>query len=97
MPRYSPSDRVIVRPDLNSNTRYSMDMQHPMSGYYAIDEMLRLAGAEVTIEYAYDLAYKIEEEGFYWTDEMFSGFADEVSDQPDFEPGDMSIEELLRS
>jgi|GEM_PF-5175552 len=96
MPRYSQGDRVIVRPDLKKDTRYFMDDGGINLG--VADEMLRFAGVDVTIKFAKNTDfYKIEESGFGWTDEMFLGLADEVNEQPDFEPSDMSIEELLRS
>jgi hypothetical protein len=101
MPRYSQGDRVIVRPDLEENTHYYMDDQGLGFSLPAIDDMLKLAASEVTIKdinsYLSNSYYRIGECDYGWTDEMFLGLADEVSDQPDFEPSDMSLEELLFS
>ena len=80
MPRYSPGDRVIVRPDLEENVRYDMDDYSINLG--AADGMLRFAGTEVTIRSVEDgTFYKIEEGSYGWTDGMFLGCTDEVDER----------------
>lgn len=60
---YKVGDIVRVREDLKS---------HEICGeYYVTEEMLMLSGRNVTIKYVEDDSYRIEEMGFYWTDEMF--------------------------
>ena len=68
---YKVGDRVIVKEDLGT-------MQFPQNPGLTT-EMREMAGDTVTISTVYsDGNYAIEEEGFKWTDEMFSGLAPRV-------------------
>ena len=63
--KYKVGDKVRIRRDLNkdlSNDEYSVE-----------EEMISKAGRVVTI----DSAYRIVEFGWYWTDEMFEGLAED--------------------
>lgn len=80
--KYKVGDKVRVRKDLKTGERYySAD-----KGYsdQAAPQMLKMAGKEVTISYAYGECYRIKECDWNWTDEMFE-------DVPAFKVGDKVI------
>ena len=77
--KYKAGDKVFVRKDLSSETRYSMI--DPKTGVkladdIATEEMIELSGKVVTISKVTEWGkYWIKEMGCNWTDEMFSGKA----------------------
>lgn len=82
---YKPGDLVRVRPDLNLKSRYSMKSgERDKYGQYpsdvATEDMCELAGQVINIEKYIDLQVgrKYYARTRYWTDEMFSGFADDL-------------------
>lgn len=75
MHQYQPGDRVRVRSDLNCSTRYYM-ADHVCSDVVA-DDMLKWRDSVVTISKIAPYGkYRIEEDAFNWTDEMFDGLAE---------------------
>ena len=60
---YKVGDIVRVREDLK--------LHEVCDEYYVTEEMIMLAGRNVTIKYVEDDSYRIEEMGLYWTDSMF--------------------------
>ena len=77
MVKYKIGDKVRVRKDLSWKERYYME--NSASGYMPNEEMVKRAGSVVTIKSISSTAYFIEEDGWYWTDEMFEeGLADEM-------------------
>lgn len=79
MYKYKVGDKVFVNKDLIKNKLYYM--VDPRSGLklesdLATDDMIRLCGRIVTISNITSYGkYYIEEMGYNWTDEMFSGKA----------------------
>lgn len=67
--KYKVGDKVRVREDLSIDERYGL--------LYAIDEMIKKKKKTVTIAYVYDGYYRIEEDIFMWSDEMFEGLVEE--------------------
>lgn len=68
MARYSIGDKVFVRSDLTLGSFYMEDGVHKDS---VVEDMLQYRGQYLTIEaYAMD-KYKVEENRWLWTDEMF--------------------------
>ena len=67
--KYKVGDKVRVREDLSIDERYGL--------LYAIDEMIKKKKKTVTIAYVYDGYYRIEEDIFMWSDEMFEGLEDD--------------------
>ena len=91
LPQYNVGDEVIVRRDLKSGERYRMLDSHESNS--ATTDMAALAGEVVTISDSM-FQYRVKQlRGVRWTDGMFEGLA--FPEQPDFEPSDMEIEELL--
>ena len=83
MPYYSVGDRVVVRPDLNLDDDYRMffwdGTPDKEDTNCAVSEMVRRAGQVVTIERAEcGSHYRIEEDTWNWTDEMFLGLEEEL-------------------
>ena len=80
--RYQVGDAVLIRSDLKDDgTDYYMQSgpcaNEECSTYY--NEMVDYAGKVVHISgYTWSDEYYIEEDGecYHWTDEMFTGFAD---------------------
>ena len=78
---YQVGDVVKVREDLEHKPYYMDNDKYNYAN--AVDEMIALAGKYVTIEEQYRFAnsarYLIKEDHgvFYWTDEMFSDYAEE--------------------
>ena len=84
MTTYQPGDKVIVRDDLDciNYAMYDTDNPRKMS---VVDEMLSFRGREVTITEIDDFYYIAEDDGiFHWSDDMFSGRADDsqLEDDP---------------
>ena len=71
--KYKVGDRVRIRSDLKGDKKYGSQ--------YVNDSIENKKGEIVTIQQIiYDRKYyRIEEDGWNWTDEMFIGLADEVS------------------
>ena len=67
MMKYKVGDKVRVRKDLNIDKMYGF--------LYATDEMIKKK--TVTIAYVYDGYYRIKEDVFMWTDEMFEGLVED--------------------
>lgn len=67
--KYKVGDKVKVREDLKVGRYYS--------GVYFNEEMAKLKGKVVEIKDVYSISYYIKECGYFWTDEMFSGLAEE--------------------
>lgn len=67
--KYKVGDKVKVREDL--------DKWIPYNGFFCNDEMVKLKGKVVEIEDVDSISYSIKECGYFWTDEMFSGLAEE--------------------
>lgn len=65
--KYKVGDKVRVRKDLNIDKMYGF--------LYATDEMIKKK--TVTIAYVYDGYYRIIEDVFMWTDEMFEGLVED--------------------
>lgn len=76
--KYKVGDKVRVREDLSIDERYGL--------LYAIDEMIKKKKKTVTIAYVYDGYYRIEEDIFMWSDEMFEGLEDD----------ELTVEEAIR-
>ena len=80
--RYQVGDAVLVRSDLKDNgTDYYMNSGPAANEEAATycNEMTDYAGKVVHISgYTWSDGYHIEEDGeyYFWTDEMFAGFAD---------------------
>lgn len=66
--KYKVGDKVRVREDLEMYKDY---------GIYPNKKMVELKGKVVEIENVYSYFYSIKEDTYYWTDEMFSGLAEE--------------------
>lgn len=64
--KYKVGDKVRVREDLNIDEKYGF--------LYVMDEMLKKV---VTIAYVYDDCYKVVEDDYMWTDEMFEGLVED--------------------
>lgn len=78
MTKYRPGDRVVVREDLMNGKRYFMYDDETVSDS-AVPLMCKLAGQPVTIkEICSNGKYHIEDYGYFWTDEMFSGMEEEM-------------------
>ena len=67
--KYKVGDRVRIRKDLNKDLS---DVK-----YFVEEEMVSKAGSVVTIDSVFDDSYRIVEFGWYWTDEMFEGLAED--------------------
>lgn len=67
--KYKVGDKVRVRSDLKNTVLYG--------GLYAVDEMLKKK--IVTITSVHDGYYKVVEDDYKWTEEMFEGLADELT------------------
>lgn len=65
--KYKVGDKVRVRSDLKNTVLYG--------GLYAVDEMLKKK--IVTITSVHDDYYKVVEDDYKWTDEMFEGLVEE--------------------
>ena len=79
-PKYKPGDKVKVRADLLSYIRYKMGDSGAID--VASSKMLKYKGRIVTIkDYHHNSSgkYTLEEVGYFWTDEMFEGLAEEIS------------------
>lgn len=89
MTTYQVGDKVIVRDDLDCTSYAMYDTDNPRT-MVVVDEMLSFRGREVTItkiadSYDGDFYYIAEDEGdFFWSDDMFSGRADDsqLEDDP---------------
>jgi len=75
MSKYKVGDKVRVRSDLERHKFYSM--KDGMLKNSVVDDMFKLRGKIVTIKEFSFGQYCIEECGYYWTDEMFEGLAEE--------------------
>lgn len=75
MPKYKVGDKVRVVDDLGSREFYYMEYsdEHDV----AVPEMRKHRGLIVTIKSAQSGGYRIIEDRWRWTDEMFSGLADD--------------------
>lgn len=56
-------DKVRVRPDLTADRRYGLQK--------AVNDMPKLAGKFITIKELREFNYIVEEDDWFWTDEMF--------------------------
>ena len=65
--KYKVGDKVRVRSDLKNTVLYG--------GLYAVDEMLKKK--IVTITSVHDDYYKVVEDDYKWTDEMFEGLVED--------------------
>ena len=65
--KYKVGDKVRVRSDLKTSVLYG--------SLYAIAEMIKKK--IVTITYVYDGCYKVVEDDYAWTDEMFEGLVED--------------------
>ena len=74
--KYNVGDKVRVRRDLKNSVLYG--------GLYAVDEMLKKK--IVTITSVHDDYYKVGEDDYKWTDEMFEGLVED----------EMTAEEAIR-
>lgn len=84
---YKPGDRVVVREDLREDIAYYM-ADDPRENNYATSDMCDARGTVLTIQRIEFGEYICEEFSLrFWTDEMFSGLAEEE------EPFD--VEDLL--
>ena len=72
--KYKVGDKVRVRKDLAEKEYPMEDEQY---GHVAVSYMCELRGKVVTISNAMRTGYFIKESGYYWTDEMFEGLANE--------------------
>jgi hypothetical protein len=63
--KYKVGDKVRVRKDLKVGERY---------GVYFNEDMAKFIGEEVTIDHAGPIGYRIKEERWNWTDEMFEEY-----------------------
>ena len=78
MSKYKVGDRVKVRSDLEYGKVYGLD--------YATSVMAEFSGKVVTIETLLIIGkYRVKECGYNWTDEMFSGLAEEPIIDIEFE------------
>jgi len=76
MSKFKVGDKVMVRSDLNENDRYYNENKETWDD--CVSEMIDLRGKTVTIkEVGTTGKYGICEEGYSWTDDMFSGLATE--------------------
>ncbi len=66
--KYKVGDRVKVREDLIAHKAYGTNIVN--------DDMFKLRGQIVTIEEIHSSCYLIKNDGWAWTDEMFSGLAE---------------------
>jgi hypothetical protein len=66
--KFKVGDKVRVREDLEIDKDY---------GFYCNEEMVKLKGKVVEIEDVDNISYSIKEDTYAWTDEMFSGLAEE--------------------
>lgn len=77
MSLYHVGDRVVVRSDLECGERDHRKLYYNRNGNIAdvaVKEMVKCAGKTVTILSITDNGkYRIEELGYYWTDDMFDG------------------------
>lgn len=86
---YNTGNVVLVRPDLNTHTRYYM--KNVMYGIGANTEMQKLCGMPVTIREivignnGIPSRYRINEDNgiWYWTDDMFCGIERDIPDDFD--------------
>lgn len=78
-PKYKPGDKVRVRADLSPSIDYKMENSDATDT--AVGRMLKYKGKVVTIEEINKLTkkYILKETGGHWTDEMFEGLAEEIS------------------
>ena len=89
MTTYQVGDKVIVRDDLSCIDYAMYDTGNPRM-MIVVDEMCSFRGREVTITeitntYEGDFYHIAEDNGdFYWSDDMFSGLADDsqLEDDP---------------
>lgn len=85
---YKPGDVIVVRDDISLDERYHM-VSGPRNGLDVgvTTSMKRYAGMTVTIASICDGVYRLEEDGdaWNWTDEMFSGYAQEIEAATDEE------------
>lgn len=79
MPKYKVGDKVRVVDDLGHCEFYYMEYSDDCD--VAVPEMREHRGKIVTIKSAQPDGYRIKEDRWRWTDEMFSGLADEDDDQ----------------
>ena len=83
MSMYQVGDRVVVRDDLTRHKRYYMESG---VGNSAIESMVALRGCVVTIT-DFDGQYRVAEDPWRWTDDMFEGlessFDEELAPLPD--------------
>lgn len=84
--QYRIGDRVRIRYDLMNGPIYRM-FDDPNINNTANREMVKHAGQIVTISDINFGQYLLDELRFYWTDEMFEGFADDADDAAfEFDP-----------
>lgn len=95
--KYMIGDVVIVREDLSDDSEYAMDGEDPTP---INKSMERLRGCEVRIrdvdEYNSDHYYRVTEEDgtendWFWTDEMFEGYADNSMSEMFYVETDLGI------
>ena len=80
---------MLVRHDLKRDTPYWMDDHRYRDS--AVPEMTEFGGCVVTIA-GVGAKYRIEECGYNWTDEMFSGLApDFINEDVDIDYGELSL------
>lgn len=73
MPKYRQGDKVRVISDLDTEEMY--EMEDGTNSECVTDSMEALRGRVVTITEADERGYRVKENRWHWTDEMFSGLA----------------------
>lgn len=78
--KYKPGDKVLVRSDLIFGRQYSM-----VAGgrtHVVNDDMARVySGRTLTIKNITDGSYRVKENNWAWTDDMFVGVIGEETDE----------------
>lgn len=79
--KYKVGDKVRVKEDLKVDEIYGRER--------FVDNMEHLKGKIVTIEEVMQSAYRIKENDFYWTDEMFEYVENEIKTIEDLQTNDI--------
>jgi len=74
--KYKAGDEVVIRKDLKCGVGYKM--RGRQCGTYICSRMLEFCGKTAIITHACDDHYRLQGEGWWWTDDMFAGLASEM-------------------